>query len=1081
MTKTLIDQPQRDAIKHDLDTTILVEAAAGTGKTTSMIDRMVNLLAYGKLEIDTLAAVTFTRKAAAEIRGRFQVGLEKAVREKEGEEKSRLDTALAHVDRCFIGTIHSFCGRILRERPVEAGVDIHFTELDQVTDDLLRREVWREYIDSLVTGEVPDADAAQITATLADVGLDITQLRGAFLTFCGFPDVEDWPTTKIKKPALTAIRGKLATYADHMRSLHLKAEGTDKLIPKYEQIARMARVLDLQQGYNVARVLELFSVPKTRYITQKCWPGGKAQAEEERAKWESFTSEHAEPFLEKWREYRYGFVLDAIKPAVRLYQERLEEEGGLNFQDLLMRAADLLRHGPAVRRYFQNRFTHLLVDEFQDTDPLQAEVMLLLTADDVHQNNWRACRPRPGSLFVVGDPKQSIYRFRRADIVTYRRVKQIITDCGGEILTLSTNFRSQATLIDWVNTLFEGVFAKKESDKVPQFVAMDAGREGLAQGELVGLHRLEVPKISNNREQTEYEASQIARIIRQAIDQKWQLPDKEGKLRPAETGDFMIITRHKEFLSDYGAQLQAQGIAHQVTGGNAMGQLEELQLLALVLRALARPEDPIALLAVLRSPLFGIADTLLYEWKGQGGRFEIRRSEAEDPPIAEVIAALEQLVACNHLLRQLPLIAAVEQIANRLGLTGSAAAARDGATRAGGLLGAIERLRTVRDQAWNLETIAETLEGWRVGNEEQDPVPVVPSGEPPVRILNLHKAKGLEANFIFLAGVKKVRDSSAEIHIDRSGESSQGFAAISQEKRPGKYGPSTLLAQPGGWQKHSEEEIGFLEAEQDRLAYVAATRARGGLAITCCEGGGDSWVYFDTDEEPFVSLPTLEAASEPAVATDPIDPAQAAAEGEQAAARWQQAAVPTYRVVAAKADALGKAEDREHVQATGEHGTEWGTAVHRLLEVAMEMPDADLRPLALALIDSSGLEIEAVEPLLETVERARHSEIWKRAQESGQPLVEAPFVRVASDESEEAVQKIVRGVIDLAFREEGGWVLVDYKSDRAGEDAEKAEEILYGRYAAQLAVYAKAWEEVTGEPVIERGLLLTHYDRYVVV
>ena len=175
MAKKLTDQPQRDAIARDLDSTILVEAAAGTGKTTSMIDRMVNLLASGALEIDTLAAVTFTRKAAAEIRGRFQVGLEKEVRQSKGESQSRLKKALAHIDRCFIGTIHSFCGRILRERPVEARVDIHFTELDQVTDDLLRREVWREYIDGLVTGE--DTDAARITVSLAEVGLDITQLR----------------------------------------------------------------------------------------------------------------------------------------------------------------------------------------------------------------------------------------------------------------------------------------------------------------------------------------------------------------------------------------------------------------------------------------------------------------------------------------------------------------------------------------------------------------------------------------------------------------------------------------------------------------------------------------------------------------------------------------------------------------------------------------------------------------------------------------------------------------------------------------------------------------------------------------
>ena len=1079
MAKKLTDQPQRDAIADDLESTILVEAAAGTGKTTSMIDRMVNLLASGALEIDTLAAVTFTRKAAAEIRGRFQVGLEKEIRQSKGESQSRLKKAIAHIDRCFIGTIHSFCGRILRERPVEARVDIHFTELDQVTDDLLRREVWREYIDGLVTAE--DTDAARITVSLAEVGLDITQLRGAFLNFCDFPDVDDWPVPKIKKPALTAVRRELAAYADHMRSLlPFESAGSDKLIPKYEQIARMARVLDLGRAHNVARILELFFVYKGRYVTQKCWPEGKEQAQREQAKWEHFTTTFAEPFLQQWREYRYGFVLEAIRPAVRLYQQRLEEEGGLNFQDLLMRAGDLLRHGPAVRRYFQNRFTHLLVDEFQDTDPLQAEVMLLLTADDVHENDWRACRPRPGSLFVVGDPKQSIYRFRRADIVTYRRVKQIIADCDGDILTLSTNFRSQANLIDWVNTLFAGVFAEEESDKVPQFVSMDAGRGGVEQGELVGLHRLDVPKISNNREQTAYEAGQIARIIRQAIDQKWQLPDREGKLRPAEPGDFMIITRHKQFLSDYGAQLQVEGIPHQVTGGNAMGNLGELQLLVLVLRALARPEDPIALLAVLRSPLFGIADTLLYEWKEAGGRFEIRRSEADDPPIAEVIAPLEQLVSCIHLLRQLPLIAAVEQIANRLGLTSCAASARDGATRAGGLLGAIEQLRTLRDQAWNLETIAETLEGWQGGNEEQDPVPVVPSGAQPVRVLNLHKAKGLEANFIFLAGVKKVRDTSAELHIDRSGDHTHGFVAIAEEKRSGNWAKTALLAHPGQWQDHSDEEIGFLEAEQDRLAYVAATRARGGLSITCCEGGKDSWEYFDAEEEPFASLPTIEAASEAPSATEAIDPADALAAAERAAAEWQQAAVATYRVVAAKADAIGNAEDRDHVQATGEHGTEWGTAVHRLLEVAMQMPEADLHPLALALIEETGLEVEAVEPLLETVERARHSAIWKRALKSPQPLVEAPFVRLAS-EADGDESKIVRGVIDLAFLEGDSWVLVDYKSDRVGKDADKAEATLRSRYQAQLDAYAEAWEQVTGQKVSERGLLLTHYDRYVTV
>jgi len=112
-----------------------------------------------------------------------------------------------------------------------------------------------------------------------------------------------------------------------------------------------------------------------------------------------------------------------------------------------MRAAELLRH-EGVRRYFRRRFTHLLVDEFQDTDPIQAEVMLLLTADNPTEQDWRACKPVPGSLFVVGDPKQSIYRFRRADIVTYNMVKQIIQKNRGELLTLTCNFRTVPAITD---------------------------------------------------------------------------------------------------------------------------------------------------------------------------------------------------------------------------------------------------------------------------------------------------------------------------------------------------------------------------------------------------------------------------------------------------------------------------------------------------------------------------------------------------------------------------------------------------------------------------------------------------------
>ena len=1079
-TKTLSDQPQRDAIGTELATTILVEAAAGTGKTTSMIERMVNLLAGGHLAIDTLAAVTFTRKAAAEIRGRFQVGLEKAARERAGEEKTRLHEALSHIDRCFIGTIHSFCGRILRERPVEAGVDIHFTELDQVTDELLRRDVWKQYIDGLVTRGDQDREAAAITTGLADVGLEITQLRGAFLRFCDFPDVQQWPEPTTPLPKVDAVRTALVTYADHMRSLTpFETVGpSERLMPRYEQIARMARVLDLTRHENVARILELFFESKANGdVTQKNWPGKGKQALAELERWTNFYHQHAEPFLQPWREYRYSAVLEAIRPALEIYQQRLQSEGGLNFQDLLMRAAHLLRQGPAIRRYFQNRFTHLLVDEFQDTDPIQAEVMLLLTADDVHQNDWAQCQPKPGSLFVVGDPKQSIYRFRRADIVTYRRVKQMIAQ-SGKVLSLSTNFRSQANLIDWVNTLFGGVFAEEESDQVPQFVAMDAGRKALPQAELIGLHRLEIPKLPNIEARTEYEAEQIAHLIREAIDRQWQVPDKDGTLRAAQAGDFMIITRKKAHLSRYGQKLQAQGIPHQVTGGNAMGTLDELRLLTLCLRALARGEDSIAVLAVLRSELFGLSDALLYRWKEAGGRFTLDAPTpsaiADDATMQAVAEAFAQLRSLSRLLRQLPLIAAVEQIAQRLGLIARAAVTRDGPTRAGGLLGVIERLRPMREQLWNLESVTETLEQWRTGNEEQDPVAVVPSSTSPVRIMNLHKAKGLEATFVFLAGLQKLPGSGADLHIDRGSGGTRGFFAIRSESS-GSWGTPPLLAQPADWEEHAEEEVRFLEAERDRLAYVAATRARAGVAITCCEGSQGSWDFFEAEQDLFTPLPIATATKQTAKGAITIDPTAAATAAADAAAAWQRGGRATYQVVAAKADALGKETDPATIPPSGEHGTEWGTVVHGLLEAAIEAPTADLEPLARTLLEDTDLAPDALEPLLETVARVKVSGLWKRALASPQRLVEAPFIRLAQG----AETKIVRGVIDLAFREEDSWVLVDYKSDRVGNDPDQAEQTLRARYAAQLTAYTEAWEQVTGQKVAERGLLLTHYDRYV--
>ena len=399
-----------------------------------------------------------------------------------------------------------------------------------------------------------------------------------------------------------------------------------------------------------------------------------------------------------------------------------------------------------------------MIDEFQDTDPLQAEVMFLLTADDPKEIDWQKCRPEPGSLFVVGDPKQSIYRFRRADIVTYRKVKQIIEQNDGLIIPLSANFRSTKPLIDWVNRCFMNVFAKKETDQIPERRDLMVGREGTTIGKLAGLKKLSVPgEITRVREAVQCEAGVIARHIRQALDERWQVPGESGELRLATPGDFLIITRFKSNLSVYGRKLQELGIPHQVTGGSSVNQVGELELLYRCLKAIVRPDDSVALLAVLRSELFGINDQALYAFKKAGGWFSFRSkipdglSESDTSALTETFERLQRYA---RWLRQLPVSSAVERILADLGLTARSATTVDGTTQAGSLMKSIELLRAARQSAWSTEELVDYLEELITHSETHDGLPVLPENQAPVRVMNLHKAKGLEAAVVFFGRCK---------------------------------------------------------------------------------------------------------------------------------------------------------------------------------------------------------------------------------------------------------------------------------------------------------------------------------------
>lgn len=1152
------DQDQRLLILEELDRNMLVEAAAGTGKTTSMIGRMIALLRSGSCRhVGNLAAVTFTRKAAGELRTRFQISLEKEVREVQGQEKQNLDRALANIEQCFIGTIHSFCARLLRERPVEAGVNMAFEELDEEADRRLRHEAWDTFTARLLAhdpeGLLPGLDA---------IGMRISDLRETFMRFADFPDVDAWPVPAAGKslPGMKEAVSEIRTYIRHMQRLASRLPeswGRDNLIPAYRRLPRIFQHYDdLNNPVQVMDLLSLFAVKAQ--VVQKQWKKDGAfsgeEAKVEGVRWEVFRQEVADPLLGLWRETRYGPAMNLFFQARRIYDHLREEQGQLNFQDLLIRASGLLRQNPHVRLYFQRRYPYLLVDEFQDTDPVQAEVMLLLTAGDPHETNWRKCRPRPGSLFVVGDPKQSIYRFRRADIVTYNEVKEIIRSGEGEgtegiIVELSANFRTTFPIIEWVNRVFspkdlkpvenrdkthgkeaadEGTagvlleFPEYGSEESPSYVPLQKGRIDGNSAQLAGIYVLSIPEgLSRKEEAVPYESDRIARTIRHALDSGMTVSRTR---RQIDTGlseevvpsDFMIVTWKTEHLSMYARTLQEYGIPHQATGSSALNELNELKLLHTCLKAVVHPDDPVALLAVLRSELFGLSDPALYAFKKAGGRFSYNKA------IPYTFQTEEETV-CRHAFEdaffrlkryalwfsRLPALAALEKIVNDLGLMVLAGARPGGDVEAGSLAKALEILRGAFPGMWTTAQLVDYL-GQLVNREERyDGISALSVHQPAVRIMNLHKVKGLEAPVVFLACPFGEYEHPVDLHIDRSGDKVRGYMAMLGEKRGNR--PAQVLATPSEWDVLSDKERRFARAERLRLRYVAATRAGSALIVTqhadTKKKRWNPWQcfqsYLPTDREipdpgP-LSPPQVEAAE---VATE--EPGKAR---DQISVRISEAEVPTFRVSGAKAYALtvpekvGKEKRTEEVprdsgspeslsvayakgtvfpgvafSEEGEHGVEWGSVIHELLELAMKNPGADLFRFARTVLPEQGLGAHLSEKAVEVTASVMGSEMWQRALQSEQCLTEVPFQILV--EETDPVPTLLRGAMDLVFKEKGGWVLVDYKTDIFKQERPDR---LVDKYTPQVRLYADAWETCTGEKVKEIAIYFLHGDLYVPV
>ena len=1074
------DAEARRRIREQLDQNLMVEAAAGTGKTTSIVDRMVNLVATGTCQIERLVAVTFTRKAAAELRERFQAELRRqAIEFQSGTSPQqrvtylRLQSASDYVSRAFVGTIHSFCAALLRERPIEFGVDPAFRELGEEEDQQLREQAWQENITDLFATDDPLIDQ------IDEYGLDRNDLKSCFDRFLAFRDVDTWPYSEPAKIDLIEIQQQTRAYIDDMKqlvALFPAQRGNDKLMGYYEAIVRGSGK-DWSRIGNFFRLLDKFD--HSPGAVQKQWHDKKI-AKQEQNRWQQFRQQIVQPAMDWWCRKRYRFVVDFVRRAVEIYERQKIASGGLDFTDLLLIAAAGLRRQPDLRQYFQGRFTHLLVDEFQDTDPIQAEIILYLTSENVDSASWHDCLPRRGSLFLVGDPKQSIYRFRRGDIVTYNRMKAVFEQSGGEVLSLLKNFRSRDELRTWNNQIYRKKFLPQANQYTTAAEDMVQGRVDAAAGQLVGIHKLTLPADSRIAETTAHEAESIARFIRHAIDSGLTVPRTErelelGILPTVQPKDFLIIPRGKKRIDLFKAALDRYGIPCQVTGGNAYRSIDQLGVLIECLRAVDDPQHAVHFLAILRDRLFAFSDAELYEFKRAGGRFSFTAELPDDlpPPLRQRFNdVLSRLRNYQAWLRALPFSAAVQQIAADLGLLAAAATENEGNIALGGFLKAIEVLRQHSCDFDSATDLIEYLDGLEQLDETEGCTATSPDPNV-VRVMNLHKSKGLEAAVVFLADTAQPYVGLPNCHIDRSRDQPVGYMGITVPKN--KYGAIREIATPSHWAEFQQEEKRFLDAEDDRELYVATTRAASMLVVSV---GNDksNWSGLHTY---LANAPELEIPS------PPLPPGEVGLSGagkgstagettrSNITRKWTAATAPSYIIQTAKEAAL-KGTTRPDWQASGDYGYKWGSAVHELLEIATKSPTAELRPSAQLLASQYDVGSERVDELLTTIGSVTNSEIWKRAQAAARCFSELPFETLSHTSDGQPI--ITRGVIDLIFEEPSGWVIVDYKTDDITEsDIESA----VNHYRPQLQHYAAHWRNTTSYSVTELGLYFTRLNDYI--
>lgn len=1153
--RPLVDQDARDRIATDLDATLVVEAAAGTGKTTALVDRVLSLLRSGKGTLGTLACVTFTEKAAGEMKLRLRTRIEEARRDaSSATERERLNQALRELEAAHIGTIHAFCADLLRERPVEASVDPLFEVASEDESERLYAEAFTRWFQA--TLQAPGEGVARVLRRATRERDQDGPRQSLYKAGRTLIEQRDFPTP-YERPdfhredaldALVERLRKLAAYAP-------KGYPDGWLTKGLLEIARVVFELDRREdaaGGSSARDHDAVEAALRQLARHRCWAwkgsgqwfnraeGITRQAvldEREETKREldrvlglADADLAALLFRELWGE-------GGGPSLVRGYEELKARAGKLDFLDLLVLTRDLLVRDAQVRAHLQRRFTHLLVDEFQDTDPLQAQILLLLAADDPDVADASDARVVPGKLFVVGDPKQSIYRFRRADVSLYETIKERLLEQGAALVHLRTSFRSAPSIQAFVNAAFEPLMKSNARRTQAEYVPLaphqpdPTGRPTVV--------ALPVPRpYSDYGRVTNWRIEEslpdaVGAFVDWLVNQSgWTVTERAGG-EPVPVGArhvCLLFKRLQSFGSDvtrpYVRALEVRRIPHVLVGGKSFHEREEVIALRSALSAIEWPDDTLSVYAALHGPFFAISDDAILAFKHAQRHLHPLRKRDEAAlteltrPVAEALSILGEL----HVGRNRRPIG--DTIARLL----EATRAHAGVAIWPAGEQALANILRLLDMARRFEQGTVTSFRAFVGRLEDDAergganeAPVVEEGTDGVRIMTVHKAKGLEFPVVILVdptATATFREPSRFVDAERK-----------------LWAVPLAGASPKELLERRAEILEEDEHEAVRLLYVATTRARDLLVVPVvgdtrddetngwlakldpvilprdrraskaapgCPAFGDDTVLERPEEaarstgasvKPGLHVPmegthtvvfwdpralvldreddagqrqqkVLAADEKGVVAEEGIGQHEAWKRGREDAVRAASRPSVVVRTVTEEKEAPGPAspkgvsvEATTATRAARPHGKRFGILVHAVLAAVPLDGDAaavaDAARIQGRIVGASDEEIAAAR---DAVAAALAHPLLVRARAAARVERETAVMVREEDGS------ILEGVVDLAFLEESGWTVVDFKTDvelGAREDA----------YVRQVEAYARAIAAATGAPAV--GALLS--------